>query len=187
MTSYYVRSPGSSHFHGPCTLEQLRADIAAGRIGSDASVLEATGQTSSQLRQSTDWMPISALDLVLPAGSAPGRRMPPPKRALINRYRDAYRVGDAAVGFGTLLKAFGWLLGIITILGGIFLESQITGDGSPFVIIYALFVGIAQIVIFMFFGILVSAIGQILRSSLDTAVHTSPLLDDEQRTEAMSV
>jgi hypothetical protein len=36
-------------------------------------------------------------------------------------------------------------------------------------------------------GILISALGQLMLATLDSAVHGSPFLDDEQKAEAMSL
>jgi hypothetical protein len=107
--------------------------------------------------------------------------------AIVSRYRDGYRVGAAAIGFGTVINAIGWILGLLSIAGGLIAASQMSGNAAFLCFIYGVIVGVFQIVVFMFFGVLVSAIGQILRSTLDTAVHTSPFLDEQQKSQAMSV
>jgi hypothetical protein len=48
-----------------------------------------------------------------------------------------------------------------------------------------LFSGALGGIIIYVIGVLVSAQGQILKATLDTAVHTSPFLDDDQRLIAM--
>ncbi len=105
--------------------------------------------------------------------------------ALINRYRAGYQVGAAAIAFGTVIKIIGWILGFFSIVGGMILSSQVPSGAGSLFFIYGIVVGALQIVVFLLFSVLVSAIGQIFRSTLDTAIHTSPFLNEEQKTKAM--
>ena len=107
-------------------------------------------------------------------------------RSPIHRYRDAYRVGTLAVGFGSLLKGIGWALGGIALLSSLFVGGQ--GESENWKLMFGgVILAVILWAIFFFFGVLVSAIGEILRATLDTAVHTSPLLSDKERREAMGL
>jgi hypothetical protein len=55
------------------------------------------------------------------------------------------------------------------------------------VIIVALISAAFEIVVFYFFGVVVTALGQNLQASLDTAVHSSPFLDDQEKRQAMGL
>ncbi len=104
----------------------------------------------------------------------------------INRYRDAYRVGTLVVGFGSLLKGIGWALGGIALISGLAVSRQ--GDSENWKMIFGgVILAVILWAIFFFFGVLLTAIGEILRATLDTAVHTSPLLSDKDRGEAMGL
>lgn len=104
--------------------------------------------------------------------------------ALMKRYKDAFSVAKITVTMGTLVKVVGVVLSILIIAGGFGLAD--TARNEVFGIIGL--VGGILIGIFLYFlGVLVSAQGQILRASLDSAVNTSPFLSNEQRARAMSL
>ncbi len=104
---------------------------------------------------------------------------------LIDRYRAGYQVGAAAIAFGNIIKIIGWIAGFFSLVGGMILSTQAPPGAGALFLIYGVIGGALQVVVFLFFSVLVSAIGQILRSTLDTAVHTSPFLDEKQKAEAM--
>lgn len=104
---------------------------------------------------------------------------------LLARYRRGYQVATAAVGFGQLLKGIGWTLGVLSIVGGVVIAQMLGGDPAVVTLIYAFIIATAQVIVFIFFGVLVTALGEILRATLDTAVHTSPFLDDQQKSQAV--
>ena len=103
------------------------------------------------------------------------------------RYRDAYLVATAAIAFATIIKALGWLIAILTWVAGFIFVSQQHGDSQGAFFVAALIAGVLPLIVFYFFGVLVAASGQILRASLDTAVHSSPFLDDQQKSAAMGI
>jgi len=117
-------------------------------------------------------------------------------KAVMKRYKDAYRVSKAVVGIGTVIKVVGGILG--GIVGLIFLVvgsamSQLGGmygrnEGASFVV---LIVGVLYGgIVFLFFyvvGVIVSAQGQILKAGLDTSVHTSPFVSNDDKAKIMSL
>lgn len=111
--------------------------------------------------------------------------------SIAKRYKDAYLVSRATVGFGSLIKALGILLGIGMQLVAFFIASQKPSgnDGSIVIgisVISGAFGIFAGILLYLL-GILVSAQGQILKASLDSAVNTSPFLTNENRIVMMSL
>jgi hypothetical protein len=109
-------------------------------------------------------------------------------KQLISRYRDAYLVAKVTIGLGGSIKALGWLIALITlfVVVGIGSEGLRGYNGGAFWFL-GVFIGAIQVTVFYFFGILVAAVGQILRASLDTAVNTTPLLTEGQKAMAMSL
>lgn len=93
------------------------------------------------------------------------------------RYSDVYRVADAVTGAGSAIKVFGTLFALAVIALGIF-------GLSDFAIIF-LVVGFIVGVLFWGVGVFVSALGQILRTSVDTAVNTSPFLNNADKAYVM--
>jgi hypothetical protein len=110
---------------------------------------------------------------------------------ILNRYRDAYLVSRAQVGIGNLIKTGSALLVIITVPIGLYLASNSGsnrdgGIGLGFGIIIVL-LGLLGGALLYLFGILISAQGQILKASLDSAVNGSPFLTNEERMKIMSL
>ena len=106
--------------------------------------------------------------------------------SLTERYKDAYTVARVTAGFGSTVKGAGILIGGLLTVGGFMLASK--GDPQRAVIgILVLILGVIAGVLFYVIGILISAQGQILKASLDSAVNTSPFLENEHRTKIMSL
>lgn len=103
----------------------------------------------------------------------------------MKRYRDAYQVANVTSGIGTLIKLVGFLGGLLLIAAPFASASFGFMNVDPPIFVAACILGVVVILVFFFFGILVSAQGQILRASLDNAVHGSPFLTDEQRFQIM--
>jgi len=106
---------------------------------------------------------------------------------LMKRYRDAYLVARTTVGLGTTIKVIGFILGLLIALGGIFLGSTMRGDTAFAAYILGILLGGFVLLQFYIFGVLVSAQGQTLKASLDSAVNNSPFLGNEQRAKVMSL
>ncbi len=103
---------------------------------------------------------------------------------VVNRYRDAYRVGTALVGLGNAIKIVGAILAGIVVLG-----SLSSGDG-PFgggAVVAGIFVAAIVGVLFWVCGVIVAAQGEILRATLDNAVASSHFLTDLERADAMGL
>jgi len=100
----------------------------------------------------------------------------------MSRYTDSYLVARAITAFGAVVKFIAFIIG-----GGIILVSIIVGGQSAqYVIGGILAAAIVGIPIYVL-GILVSAQGQILKATLDTAVNTSPLLTKDEMRQIMSL
>ena len=109
---------------------------------------------------------------------------------VIERYTDAYRVASAIVALGTVIKVVGFILA-----GLVFFVSLSARGSNPFDtgrgigltgmagIVFAIVIAVAGWV----WGVVVTAQGQILRATLDTAVSSSHFLNDRDRAEAMGI
>lgn len=99
---------------------------------------------------------------------------------VVNRYRDAFRVGAALVGLGDGIKAAG------AILGGIIVVVSFSEASGAF-LAAGIFLGVTMGALFWVSGVMVAAQGQILRATLDTAVAASRFLTDTERAGAMGL
>lgn len=106
-------------------------------------------------------------------------------RSLVPRYADAYLVARSTTGFGATVKVIAIVMGIIVAITGAVLGSQ-TDLGGVFVIAGILAGVMAALPIYIL-GILISAQGQILKATIDTAVNTSPLLTEDEMRKMMSL
>ncbi len=100
------------------------------------------------------------------------------------RYTDAYRIADAIIITGRIVKVIGGVLAAAPVVVGTWLWSSGRSDLAS--------IGVSLLgVIFGFFvwiaGIFVTAQGQLLRALLDTAVNTSPLIGNTEKAEIMGI
>jgi hypothetical protein len=109
---------------------------------------------------------------------------------VVQRYRDAYGGGNTIVGIGATIKVIGIVLAglilLMSLLGGDAISDQVGGVGFASILtggIGATIVGL----LFWLAGVLVSAQGQILLATLDTAVNQSPFLTNEERLIAIAL
>lgn len=113
-----------------------------------------------------------------------------PSVSALNRYRDAYRVANVIVGVGTTIKVMGAVLASILIAASLFMAVS-SADHSASLATGSTILGFGAAVIigaaFWILGIVISALGQLLFASLDSAVYQSPFLTDAQRAEVMSL
>ena len=100
-----------------------------------------------------------------------------------HRYTDAYRVASALIAFGTTVKVIGAVVAVVIVLAGIASSDSL---GSRALIAGLLLGGVVGF-IFWIAGVLVTALGQFLRASVDTAVNTSPFLSDAEKTRMMGI
>lgn len=101
-----------------------------------------------------------------------------------NRYFDAYLTARTITGVAALIKMLAIAFPITAFVAGV----AISGEARDIRLILsgsllAIFSGVSIYVL----GILVSALGHILKANLDTAVHSSPFLSDDQRASIMSI
>ena len=115
------------------------------------------------------------------AGGAavPGEPMTERSSKLRNRYRDGFRAAAIIDGFGGVVKIIGFIVGTVCLLGG-----SVAGK-SGFMI--GIFIGATVCALFFVLGVFISAQGQLLKATLDAAVHTSPFLDDEEKAAALGI
>jgi hypothetical protein len=108
--------------------------------------------------------------------------------SLNKRYRDGYLVVVVTDAFGKLIKTIGFVVAGVLILVALFLVSQgRLGDATFALGIITLVLAVISGVSFYMLGVLVSANAQVLMASLDSAVHSSPFLTNEQRAKIMSL
>lgn len=94
------------------------------------------------------------------------------------RYLDAYRVANTVNAFGQGIKIGGCILGFLIF----FLVADAMNLASAGFVL-----GVIVAAVFFVIGILVAALAQVLRATIDTAVHSSPFLTDALRASAMSL
>jgi hypothetical protein len=107
---------------------------------------------------------------------------------LMKRYKDGYLVARATNGFGRVIKAVGTIIGVLIALIGLMAQGEGARDATSRIIglvtiVFGIFAGTLLYII----GVLVSAQGQILKASLDSAVNSSPFLTNEYKAEIMSL
>ena len=107
---------------------------------------------------------------------------------LIKRYQDAYVVARVTNGFGRMIKAIGIIIGGLLAVGGFMIASN-GGPGDPMSVLGIVGVvgGVIVGALFYVIGVLVSAQGQILKASLDSAVNSSPFLTNQHKAKIMSL
>lgn len=98
---------------------------------------------------------------------------------LSNRYRDAYSVARVTIGAGNGVKVIGFIIGTVLAIMSFGAEGSFVFLGLMAALVAGVFVYVA--------GVMISAQGQILLATLDSAVNTSPLLDNEQKAQILTV
>jgi hypothetical protein len=96
--------------------------------------------------------------------------------SLKNRYADAYLVAQAFNGTGQTVKLVGFVVAALVILCGLLVASKM----GVVIGIAGLLFGVIVALPFYVLGVLVSAQGQILKATLDVAVHTSSIPSPEE-------
>lgn len=114
------------------------------------------------------------------------KRTTPRNNYLADRYKDAYRIAKSIISFGIGVKLLAWIVGGIVVFIGILALTQSNqyGNTSPFGwmgIIWGFATGFSIYIL----GIFISALGQLLKAVLDTAVNTSKLLTKEEMDEIL--
>ena len=193
MNDYYIR--GGGYIRGPFTREQIVEERGNGTIqsGYEAARLPVGSKPSGR-----DFRPISAyselaVDYVpaeLPAteSAAPGatgsQLVNRTSGRLAGRYRDAYAVSSSIIGYGSTLKALAVAVALLSIVVGIGLA--VAADAALFGLSGA-FVGVLLALPIYQLGILILTQGQMLFAVLDTAVNTSPLMNEDDKRLALGL
>jgi len=177
---------------GPFTYTQLKEKYAAKQIGGDTLCMPKT------LFGASGWKPLSSYfhdfegeadtaSASLPADSAISRGENPDAvaRSVMTRYREAYLVARATTAIGGTVKVVAICLAVFVALAGIVIASS--ERGSVPMGIGGVLIGLIFGVPIYVLGVLVSAHGQVLKASLDSAVHTTPFLTDAQKLKVMSL
>lgn len=100
--------------------------------------------------------------------------------AVVNRYRDAYRVGATLVGLGNFIKVVGLVLAGIIVIG------VLSAGNGPFGLA-GFFLAAIVGGLFWVCGVIVAAQDQILQATLDNAVASSHFLTNPERADAMGL
>jgi hypothetical protein len=106
---------------------------------------------------------------------------------LRTRYSDAYGMGRTLVTVGSVVKVVGIVFALIIIGGGLLLSPQAPSNNGVGVAMFALLIGAFVGVTLYVLGTFVAAQGQLLWATLDTAVNTSPLIDEDTKLAIMAL
>jgi hypothetical protein len=169
-------------------------------------VSQNPGHTSASFRQSPNQSYVNT-------GAAPAFQPTPPpthqsfqnvevtkneaRRAasVMNRYNNAYRKAKLICAIGMIVKIIGGLIslffGIYGYLFGFILTSPRTLYSSHGESPWPIIIGIITAgIVFLFFyiiGTLIAAVGELIKAQLDSAVNSSPFLNDNERAQTMSL
>ena len=164
---------------GPYTLQEIKKYLTNGTFN-ETNLAWYEG--------CSDWLPLkdvitSASTALPPALPAPPDNssfapMPPIESSVGKRYSSAYLVANSITAVGKAFKVIAGVLAFIVFVGVI-----TQGGGFIWGILWGLVAAVPLIIL----GTLVEANGQILKASLDIAVHTSPFLSKEQMASIMKI
>jgi hypothetical protein len=110
-----------------------------------------------------------------------------PGNSLTRRYADAYVVSRTIVALGNTIKTIGYVIGGLIAISGLLAATQTQSSVAVLAVISGLLTGAFVGVTFVVAGILLSAQGQILAATLDTAVNTSAFLSADEMRQVMSI
>jgi hypothetical protein len=102
-----------------------------------------------------------------------------------NRYSDAYLVARTINALGQTVKIAGFVVGGIILFGSMVVGSR--GAVGALFGFTGFIVAVLVAAVFFLFGTLLSAQGQILMATLDTAVNTSSFLPEAERARLLSI
>jgi hypothetical protein len=104
----------------------------------------------------------------------------PREASLGRRYADAYTVARTVVGLANTVKILGIVIGSLVALAGLLSAGQAQSSIGAAAALTGVVTGASIGVSLFVLGVLLAALGQILRATLDTAVNTSPLLTKDE-------
>lgn len=106
---------------------------------------------------------------------------------LAGRYRDAYGVAAGTVRFGNLVKRGSLILaGVVGIAAALVSRNDWRGI-SWFELVFGVFVAVVTGAMGYIIGTFLAAQGQFMSAMLDTAVNTSPHLQDSEKASIMAL
>jgi len=183
IMNYMIRKPKSETFLGPYSLAEISSQLQAQTITEDYEAIASSGQSFTVLRHSDDWVRVSRL--LSPGTTESGAGQPAsPITSVERRYRDAYLVASAVAAIGAAVKIAGIILGLLIIMGGFLTGLQ---SGSIVLGLFGVLIGAVAAIIIFVLGVFVSAQAQILKATLDSAVHSSPFLTKDDMAKVMSL
>ena len=182
-TMYYAYNQAGKDL-GPFSTEKLRELLNSGEFPADKLVRAETSKDG--------WQPLStALGITPPPTVSPGAdsaalsSADAVSRAVISRYRNAYLVARATTAIGASVKFIGISLGVLIVLAAVIFGGQTERTAQGLVV--GLFLGAVVAIPLFVLGVLVSAHGEVLKATLDSAVHGSPFLKKEDMARVMSL
>jgi hypothetical protein len=130
------------------------------------------------------WWILAGLALLLVAAAAFLLRKPVSvSKSLGERYQDGYRVAGFMVLMGSITKIASLAIGAVILIVAL-TAGKVGGDlGVGVGIISAVLTALTGFAM----GVLISAQGQIMQSMIDTAVNTSPLIDNTEKAHLIGV
>ena len=181
--NYIIKKPTGDTM--TLTLDNLAARFENQAVRAEWSVKPEGG---------TEWSTVGALLGAQSALPPEAKQTTPPVSdslgpSACRRYQDAYLVARTTVTIGAAVKVVGIVLGLLIVLAAVILGNilgnQLEKTLQSFVcgVLLGAVVGIPIYVL----GVLVSAHGQVLKATLDTAVHGSPFLKQEDMARVMSL
>jgi hypothetical protein len=109
------------------------------------------------------------------------------EQILLKRYEDAFLVAKTTVGIGSMVKGTGVILAMMIMLGSFIFSVQLKDIYAIAVIGFGMFWSIAIGLLLYAIGTLIAAQGQMVQATLDSAVNSSPFLNDELRAKIMAI
>ncbi|MFM9903514.1 MAG: hypothetical protein ACKVQJ_02955 [Pyrinomonadaceae bacterium] len=112
---------------------------------------------------------------------------------LITRYRSGYNASGYIIALGAIIKVIGLIVGIVTALYSLVIGIALS-DGSSVgrtisatIIFIGVLGGILNALLAFAIGTVFSAFGEMLKAVIDSAVNTSPHINNEEKIEVMSL
>jgi hypothetical protein len=182
---YHVKKRGALTW-SPLETESLIVDVELGRIRSDWRIRkegESEDFSVEEYLRMAAQQKAGAAESTRRASARPAPDHSNPADAAITRYEDGYLVARTIEGIGSVIKGVGIVLGIIIAIVGLIVGTQ---TNLLFGIVGFIF-GIAVAIPLFVVGVIVSALAQVIKATLDAAVHTSPFLDNQAKAAAMFI
>ncbi len=187
MKRYIVAKTPTSGYVGALSAEEIATKLRANEISGDFVVTDFTA-SFMELAKRTDvhWERVSEF-VSRPHSDEPAISQPAAQSfsGVGARYSDAYLVARTTSGIGIAVKAIGIILGLLVAIVGIVIGVQ--HDGAPQFILGGVLLGFIVALPLWVLGVLVCAQAQVLKATLDTAVHGSPFLTKEEMARVMSL